>query len=196
VAKQENELKEFFMNGPGSKCNLASLYFQLLVAGKEFVIPPGSTRLLFGQEHLENEIAGMKFAFFPQNYYPRNVEAFKNMSKSVGEMLRKSLAETGTDILIDNGCSNGVIATLAAKHNYKQYCLINHAPSTTNNFSFNLEQNGINVAEYATFYTNFRESIQCVNKVVKKNGPDSKICFVWEPFYENIVEFKRLDREF
>jgi hypothetical protein len=148
-----------------------------------------------GEKYLTNEIGGKKFCFFPQNPYPSIFEAHKNVNEAIAEVLKKSNSEAKTDILIEMGCTNGVIGTLAADYNYKKFSSIQYGANTIDNFVFNLEQNGINVDEYAKFCVKYSRSMGHVRSVVEENGEDSRICFVWQANNMKVDEYQRKDSE-
>jgi hypothetical protein len=152
-----------------------------------------SNRLLFGQSCLTSEIGGKKCSFFPQNGYSSSLEAYKNINESIAEMLKKSNSEAKTDILVDLGCENGVVGTLATEKNYKKLYSIHYGANTIDNFKYNLQQNGIDVDEYAKFYKNYSRSMRHVRSIVEENGEDSRICFVWQSNSTKIDDYQRKD---
>ncbi|XP_007488881.1 tRNA (uracil-5-)-methyltransferase homolog B [Monodelphis domestica] len=82
---QKEEIKEFFSTGPGSVCDLTSLYVKERTPRHQELTP---FQLLAGEPYLFEEILGLKFRISPGAFFQLNTSAAEVLYRTVGELGR------------------------------------------------------------------------------------------------------------
>lgn len=105
------KLRDYFLVGPGARCNLSSLYFQ----------PCPHTRCtadqapymhLFGDTHLTEMLEDFKFQVSPDSFFQVNTAAAAVLYKTVMHLAGLTHVTT----LLDVCCGTGTVSILASRH--------------------------------------------------------------------------------
>ncbi|XP_069469114.1 tRNA (uracil-5-)-methyltransferase homolog B isoform X2 [Ambystoma mexicanum] len=100
---QKESLKEFFTHGPGSVCNLTSLYFQESTMTR---CPHEQSpyQLLYGEPHIFEEVLGQKFRISPDAFFQINTTGAEVLYKTIASL---SHVDRNT-VLLDVCCGTGI----------------------------------------------------------------------------------------
>ncbi|XP_069702776.1 tRNA (uracil-5-)-methyltransferase homolog A-like [Periplaneta americana] len=111
LTKLKEDLKDFFTNGEGKTCNIASLYFQHIMkrqAGQN--LPP--LEYLLGETHIHEKLCGLTLRVSPEAFFQINTLGAEVLYSAVAELSQPSESTT----LIDICCGTGSIGlSLAGK---------------------------------------------------------------------------------
>ncbi|XP_062375583.1 tRNA (uracil-5-)-methyltransferase homolog B [Sardina pilchardus] len=104
ICIHQDALVEYFTKGPGSICDLDSLYFQkssmTRVSHQESLY-----QLLYGQPHIHEEVLGYKFRISADAFFQVNSTAAESLYQTVGDISHS----TKSDTLLDVCCGTGAI---------------------------------------------------------------------------------------
>lgn len=104
ICVHKDALREYFTKGPGSVCDLDSLYFQESTMTR--CSHQGSPyQLLHGQPHIYEEILGYKFRISADAFFQVNRAAAESLYQTLGDLSHA----TSSDILLDVCCGTGAI---------------------------------------------------------------------------------------
>jgi hypothetical protein len=117
-------------------------------------------------------------------------ESYSKVNLAQVSLLKNSLNESKTDILIEMGCTNGVLGTLASKIGYKKFHGVHSSVATSLNTRYNLEKNGLDQT-YFDLHVNLSKTLGLVYKIVEENGPDSRICFIFQNFEYDLDQHQK-----
>ncbi|XP_072496986.1 tRNA (uracil-5-)-methyltransferase homolog B-like isoform X4 [Notamacropus eugenii] len=115
ICAQKERAKEFFMSGPGSVCNLTSLYL------KERVTPSLQQscfhryQLLAGEPHMFEDILGLKHRISPGAFFPLNMGATEALYRVVAELGRVDQSTVILDLSFSTGAMGLSLARWAAQ---------------------------------------------------------------------------------
>ncbi|NWI52669.1 TRM2 methyltransferase, partial [Calyptomena viridis] len=99
---QKALLKEFFTCGPGTVCDLTSLYFQESTMTR-CTHEQSPYQLLHGEPHIFEELLGLKFRISPDAFFQVNTAGAEVLYQAVGELCQA----TGDTVLLDICCGTG-----------------------------------------------------------------------------------------
>ncbi|XP_029409512.1 tRNA (uracil(54)-C(5))-methyltransferase homolog [Nannospalax galili] len=108
---QKENLKDFFIKGPGAVCDLTSLYFQESTMTR-CSHQQSPYQLLFGEPHIFEDLLGLKIRISPDAFFQINTAGAEMLYQTVGEL---SGVNSNT-ILLDICCGTGVIGLSLARH--------------------------------------------------------------------------------
>ncbi|XP_031434891.1 tRNA (uracil(54)-C(5))-methyltransferase homolog-B [Clupea harengus] len=104
ICTHKDALVEYFTKGPGSVCDVDSLYFQESVMTR-CSHQQSPYQLLHGQPHIHEELLGYKFRISADAFFQVNRAAAESLYQTVGELSHT----TGSDILLDVCSGTGAI---------------------------------------------------------------------------------------
>lgn len=108
---QKENLKEFFTKGPGTVCDLTSLYFQESTMTR-CSHQQSPYQLLHGEPHIFEDLLGLKIRISPDAFFQINTAGAEVLYQNVGK-----LSGVNSDtILLDVCCGTGVIGLSLARH--------------------------------------------------------------------------------
>lgn len=104
ICLHKDALREYFTKGPGSVCDLDSLYFQ--ESTMTYCSHQESPyQLLHGQPHIYEEVLGYKFRISADAFFQVNRAAAESLYQTLGDFSHT----TSSDILLDICCGTGAI---------------------------------------------------------------------------------------
>ncbi|XP_034232442.1 tRNA (uracil(54)-C(5))-methyltransferase homolog [Thrips palmi] len=108
ISDECDKLREFFTHGPGSVCQLSSLYFQ----SSPFSNASGKLapyQLLSGSKHLVEKLSGREFSLSPSSFFQCNIK----MAEIMYDKIMSTAGLSQATSLLDLGCGIGTISILA-----------------------------------------------------------------------------------
>ncbi|NWX91810.1 TRM2 methyltransferase, partial [Nothoprocta pentlandii] len=102
LAAQKASLKDFFTSGPGAVCALTSLYFQESTMTR-CSHEQSPYQLLFGEQHIFEELLGLKFRISPDAFFQVNTRGAEVLYREVGKLSQAD----GDTVLLDVCCGTG-----------------------------------------------------------------------------------------
>lgn len=111
IEEECQKLKEYFDAGPGSICQLSSLYFQASpFSNASSKLAP--YHLLSGNKYLMEKLSGREFALSPASFFQCNRKTAEIMYDKIFETANLSPSTS----ILDLGCGIGTISVLATPH--------------------------------------------------------------------------------
>ncbi|XP_025910403.1 tRNA (uracil(54)-C(5))-methyltransferase homolog [Nothoprocta perdicaria] len=110
LAAQKASLKDFFTSGPGAVCALTSLYFQESTMTR-CSHEQSPYQLLFGEQHIFEELLGLKFRISPDAFFQVNTRGAEVLYREVGKLSQAD----GDTVLLDVCCGTGTIGLSLAR---------------------------------------------------------------------------------
>ncbi|KAL2083584.1 hypothetical protein ACEWY4_021357 [Coilia grayii] len=107
ICLHKDSLVEYFTKGPGSVCDLDSLYFQESTMTR-CTHQQSPYQLLWGQPHIYEEVLGNKFRISADAFFQVNTAAAESLYQTVGDLSQA----TGSDTLLDVCCGTGAIGII------------------------------------------------------------------------------------
>ncbi|XP_020377813.2 tRNA (uracil-5-)-methyltransferase homolog B isoform X2 [Rhincodon typus] len=104
IAKHQTSLVEYFTIGPGSACELTSLYFQESMMTR-CLHEQSPYQLLYGVPYIYEEILGLTFRISPDAFFQVNSEGAEVLYETVRDLIRVD----SDYIVLDVCCGTGVI---------------------------------------------------------------------------------------
>ncbi|TRY95930.1 hypothetical protein DNTS_001938 [Danionella cerebrum] len=105
IGIHKTALVEYFTQGPGSICQLDSLYFQETPMTR-CSHKQSPYQLLHGQPHIYEEVLGFKFRISPDSFFQVNQGAAEALYRAIAELNRDSVGGT----LLDVCCGTGAVS--------------------------------------------------------------------------------------
>ncbi|XP_051936611.1 tRNA (uracil-5-)-methyltransferase homolog B-like [Hippocampus zosterae] len=112
VAAQREDLAEFFASGPGSACELDSLYFQESAVTR-CTREDSPYQLLFGHSHIYEQMLGFSFRISPDAFFQVNRSAAGVLYSAVRDLCVPD-REDGSGTLLDVCCGTGAMGITAS----------------------------------------------------------------------------------
>ncbi|XP_064015130.1 tRNA (uracil-5-)-methyltransferase homolog B isoform X2 [Pogoniulus pusillus] len=142
LATQKALLKEFFTCGPGTVCDLTSLYFQESTMTR-CSHEQSPFQLLHGEPHIFEEVLGLKFRISPDAFFQVNTGGAEVLYQAVRE-----LSQAGGDTtFLDICCGTGTIS-LCLAHQVSKVIGIEVMEKAVEDARWNAAFNGISNCEY------------------------------------------------
>lgn len=110
LQEEAQNLKDFFIQGPGSHCGLTSLYFQAC-PNTRCTNDEAPFQLLHGEPYITEQLCGYKFRISPDSFFQVNPAAAEVL---YNELLNVAGLDQRTTLL-DVCCGTGTISILASK---------------------------------------------------------------------------------
>ncbi|PNF20223.1 hypothetical protein B7P43_G16181 [Cryptotermes secundus] len=104
------KLREYFLHGPGARCNLTSLYFQPC-RHTRCTADQAPYTLLFGDPHLTETLEDFKFRVSPDSFFQVNTAAAAVLYNTVFSLAHLTPMTT----LLDVCCGTGTMSILASR---------------------------------------------------------------------------------
>ncbi|KAJ9585823.1 hypothetical protein L9F63_020525, partial [Diploptera punctata] len=111
VDEEAEKLREYFLNGPGSECNLTSLYFQSCQHTR-CTADQAPFKLLLGEAHVIEKLGDYKFQISPDSFFQVNTAAASVLYNTALNLANLSPMTT----LLDVCSGTGTISILASNH--------------------------------------------------------------------------------
>ncbi|KAM7043126.1 tRNA (uracil-5-)-methyltransferase homolog B [Acridotheres tristis] len=142
LATQKALLKEFFTCGPGTVCDLTSLYFQESTMTR-CSHEQSPYQLLHGAPHIFEELLGLKFRISPDAFFQVNTAGAEVLYQAVGELCQA----TGDTVLLDICCGTGTIG-LSLAHQVSKVIGVEVVEKAIEDAEWNAAFNGISNCEF------------------------------------------------
>ncbi|XP_074651103.1 tRNA (uracil-5-)-methyltransferase homolog B-like isoform X2 [Tubulanus polymorphus] len=142
VKNASNEVKKYFVDGPGKECNIASLNFQVSTKVRE-THEESPFWLLNGEPTITETLHDCKFRISPDAFFQINTEAAEVLYERVRDYCQLGPNTTVLDVC----CGTGTIGLLMAKH-CKQVYGADIVGQAVENAKVNAKINGVTNAEY------------------------------------------------
>ncbi|KAF6716499.1 tRNA (uracil(54)-C(5))-methyltransferase-like protein B [Oryzias melastigma] len=115
VSVHKADLVDYFTRGPGSVCQLDSLFFQessMTRCSHE----ESPYQLLYGQPHIYEKVLGFKFRVSPDAFFQVNQAAAEVLYATLRDLISPNTEKLGTstDTLLDVCCGTGAIGITAS----------------------------------------------------------------------------------
>lgn len=111
LEEEGDKLREFFLHGPGARCNLTTLYFQPC-RHTRCTADQAPYTLLFGNPHLTQTLEDFKFQVSPDSFFQVNTAAAAVLYNTVFKLAHLTPMTT----LLDVCCGTGTMSILASRH--------------------------------------------------------------------------------
>ncbi|XP_076354261.1 tRNA (uracil-5-)-methyltransferase homolog A isoform X5 [Tachypleus tridentatus] len=108
---EKQQLKSYFVSGPGQSCGVTSLYF-LLYSKKQGSGSEPPSEHLWGKTYIEESILNINFQIGPEAFFQVNTKAAEVLYSTVAEFANL----TPTTTLLDICCGTGTIGLSLAKY--------------------------------------------------------------------------------
>ncbi|KAI5108034.1 tRNA (uracil(54)-C(5))-methyltransferase-like-B [Silurus meridionalis] len=135
-------LVEYYIEGPGSVCQLDSLYFQESTMTR-CSHEDSPYQLLYGEPHIYEEILGFKFRISADSFFQVNRDAAEALYTTVAELNKDS--EKGT--LLDVCCGTGAIG-ISLSPRLKKVIGIELIEQAVQDAKYNAALNGVENCEF------------------------------------------------
>ncbi|MBN3302723.1 TRM2B methyltransferase, partial [Amia calva] len=135
-------LVDFFIQGPGTACQLDSLYFQES-ARTRCSNEDSPYQLLFGEAHIYEELLGLRLRISADAFFQVNTSAAEVLYRTVGELSRAD----GEGTLLDVCCGTGAIG-LSLSGKVQKVIGIEVIEQAVQDAEFNATLNGVPNCEF------------------------------------------------
>ncbi|XP_069700328.1 tRNA (uracil-5-)-methyltransferase homolog B-like [Periplaneta americana] len=109
LEEEADKIRDFFLHGPGTRCNLSSLYFQPC-RHTRCTADQAPYSLLLGDSHLTEKLSGFSFCISPDSFFQVNTAA----ASVLYEVVLNLAHVTPRTTLLDVCCGTGTVSILAS----------------------------------------------------------------------------------
>ncbi|KAE8583801.1 hypothetical protein XENTR_v10020697 [Xenopus tropicalis] len=140
VLSHIQSLKDYFTQGPGSECNLTSLYYQ---ENNPKTHQPSPPRLLYGSPHLTEQVLDLRLRVSPTSFLQVNTPAAETLYTALGNMIQRHAHGT----LLDLCCGTGAIGLSLAGY-FKNVIGVEMVEDAVLDARWNADFNGIENCQF------------------------------------------------
>lgn len=142
ICVHKDALRDYFIKGPGSVCDLDSLYFQ--ESSMTYCSHQQSPyQLLHGQPHIYEEVLGYKFRISADAFFQVNRSAAESLYQTVGDLSHT----TSSDIFLDVCCGTGAIG-ISMSSRVKKVIGIEIIEQAVGDAKYNAKLNAVSNCEF------------------------------------------------
>ncbi|XP_077554051.1 tRNA (uracil-5-)-methyltransferase homolog B-like [Haemaphysalis longicornis] len=142
LSREKAGLLEHFVHGPGSACNLSSLYFQACPHSR-CTHAQAPFELLHGQPHLEEQLGSLRFRISPESFFQVNSPVATYLYDAVRQLLNPGPQGS----LLDVCCGTGTIGLTLARQLHTVLGM-DVSAQAIEDATHNAQLNGISNARY------------------------------------------------